>query len=314
MLNSLEHGVAFPRTLEINDILPYLHFCVAMQRKCDSLHHLFHSVHHPFVILIRHIELHLGEFGVMEAVHTFVAEVFGKLINAIETTHNQFFQIQLVCNTQIERHIQRVMVSFERTGCSTAIQWLQNWCFHFQIAFFIQIVTHSVNQQRALDEGIFDMRVHDKVNVTLAIALLRILESIIYYTVFFFDDGQRAYRLAENGKLLHVDADFTCLCDKHEALHTDNIADIQFLEHAVIHRFVFTRTNLVTFGIDLDFAHCILKHVKRNSAHDALAHDTSSDTYLLEFGVVFRKLFENFSGGGIHFIFGCRIGINAEIQ
>ena len=191
MLDSLKHGIALPRALEIDDVIPYLHLGVAMQCESDSLHHLFHRVHHPFIILVRHVQFHLGEFRIMETVHTFVAEVLGELIHAVESTHNQFFQIQLIGNTQIERHIQSVVVGFERTGGSTTVERLQNRGFDFQIALFVQIVTHSVHQQCALDEGIFNVRIHDEVDVTLTIALLRILESIIHHTVLLFHNGQR---------------------------------------------------------------------------------------------------------------------------
>ena len=111
-----------------------------------------------------------------------------------------------------------------------------------------------------------------------------------------------------------MDADFPRLRNKYETFHTDDITNVQFLKHAVIHGFIFTRTNFVTFGIYLDFAHGILKHIKRNGAHDALTHDTSGNAHFLEFGIVFREFLKNFCGGGIHLVFGCRIGINAEVQ
>ena len=314
VLDGLEHGVALPRTLEVDHVVANLHFGGAVQRERDTLHHLFHGVHHPVVVLIRHVQFHLGKLRVVETVHTLVTEVLRELIHAIETADDQLFQVELISNTQIERHVKGVVVGLERTSRRTAVQRLQNRGLHFKVALFVQIVTHRVDQQCALDERIFDMRVHDEVDVALTVTLLRILESVIDHTVLLFDDRQRAHRLAKDGKLLHVDADFACLRGEHETFHADNITDVQFLENAVIHRFVLAWTNVVTFGIDLDFAHGILQYVEGDGTHNALTHNTSGNAHLLEKAVVLREFLKDFSSGGVHLVGGSGVGIDAQIE
>ena len=314
VLDGLEHGVAFPRALEVDDVVADLHLGGAVQREGDALDHLLHGLHHPVVVLVGHVELHLGEFGVVEAVHTLVAEVFGELIDAVEAAHDEFLQIQLVGDAQVERHVQRVVVSLEGTSRRAAVERLQNRGLHFEVTLLVQIVTHRVDQQRALDERVLDMGVHDEVDVTLTVALLGVLEGIIDYAVFLLDDGQRAHRLAEDGEFLDVDADLAGLRGEHETLHADDVADVQFLEHAVVHRLVLAGTDLVAFGIDLDFAHGILEHVEGDGTHNALTHNTSGDADLLEEAVVFRVFLQNLGGGGVHLVGGGRVGVNAQIK
>ena len=69
----------------------------------------------------------------------------------------------------------------------------------------------------------------------------------------------------------------------------------------------------VAFHINLDFADRILQFIERNSTHNALAHNTSCKTHILEKGIVFRKFLQNLLTGGIHFIKRCRISIYTKI-
>ena len=145
MLDGFEHCVAFPRAFEVNQVLADLHLGSAVQGNRHRLHHLFHEVHHPFVVLISHVQLHLGEFGVVEAVHTFVAEVLRELIHAVETADDEFFEVQFIGDTQVERHVEGVVMGFEGACGGTSVKGLQNRGFHFQIALFIQEVTHRID-------------------------------------------------------------------------------------------------------------------------------------------------------------------------
>ena len=97
-----------------------------------------------------------------------------------------------------------------------------------------------------------------------------------------------------------MDADGTGLCGEHEALHTDDVADVEFLEDGVVHRFIFAGANLVAFDVDLDSADGILEFVEGDGAHDALAHDTTGEAHILEKGVVGRIFFKDFFRIGIH--------------
>ena len=157
------------------------------------------------------------------------------------------------------------------------------------------------------------MRVDDKVEVTLAVTLLRIGESVIGGAVLLFHDGKGAHRLAQQRELLDVDADSARLRGEHKTLHADDVTDVQFLENGIIHRFVLAWTNFVAFHINLDFADRILQFIEGNCTHNALAHNTSRETHILKKGIVFRKFLQNLLTGSIHFVKRCRIGIDSQI-
>ncbi len=107
--------------------------------------HLFSQIHQIIVVCIRHIEFQHGEFRVMTNRDTFVTEVTVDFIHTLETTHNQTFQIQLWCDTQIHVDIQRIVVRDERTSRSTTRNDLHHRGFHFHEAFAVQEVTDTVD-------------------------------------------------------------------------------------------------------------------------------------------------------------------------
>ena len=128
----------------------------------------------------------------MCTVHTFVTEVLREFIHTFKTTYNQTFQIKLVGNTQIQRNIQSIVVSNKRTGCCTTRNRLQDRSFNLQISVVIKVITHRVEYFRTLQENILYSIIHYQVHITLTVTQLRIIETIIGYTVFVFYDRQRA--------------------------------------------------------------------------------------------------------------------------
>ncbi len=90
----------------------------------DLFYHFLHKVHHPFIILVGNIEFHLCKLRVVKPAHAFISEIFAEFIYPVISSYDQPFQIQLIGNTQIEGHVQAVVMGLERTGSSTTVQWL----------------------------------------------------------------------------------------------------------------------------------------------------------------------------------------------
>ena len=124
----------------------------------------------------------------MGAIHTFVTEVFTDFVDTFETSDDQSFQIQFGSNTQIEVDIQRVMVRNERTCACPSGDGLQDRSFHFRISSFVQGGTHGLDNCRTFHENILYTIIDHQVDIALAITQFRIVESIVCYTVFVFDD------------------------------------------------------------------------------------------------------------------------------
>ena len=80
----------------------------------------------------------------MGAVHSFIPEILGKFIDAVEPSHNQPLQVKLIGNPQIKWNIQGIVVGHKRTGRGTPGDRLQNRGLHFEIALFIEEFSDAV--------------------------------------------------------------------------------------------------------------------------------------------------------------------------
>jgi hypothetical protein len=141
----------------------------------------------------------------------------------------------------------------KRTCGGTTRNGLQNRCVHFEKTLFVVVISNGVDDFRTFDKRVFDLRIHNQIHITLAIALFGIGECIKGLTIFLFHDWQGFERFAQHGKRPHVNTDFAHLRNKHIACNTNKIADIrEFFENGVVHGFVFAVANIVTFHIELD--------------------------------------------------------------
>ncbi len=82
------------------------------------------------------------------------------------------------------------MKGCERPGCRPAVNGLEDWCFHFQVVFFVQIIANGGYDLRAFYKNIADLRIHNQVNIALPVALFRIGKCVVDLTVFFLHNGQ----------------------------------------------------------------------------------------------------------------------------
>ena len=60
------------------------------------LDHLLRHLHHPAVVLVGDIDLHTGKLWIVRPVHTLIAEVTAKLVDALEATHDQPLEVKLI--------------------------------------------------------------------------------------------------------------------------------------------------------------------------------------------------------------------------
>ena len=236
LLDSFQDGQTAVGCLEVHDIVAYFHLCGAVYSDGYLLQQLLGEAHHPVVVFVLYIELHAGELWVVAAVHTLVAEVTADLIYALKATYDEALEIQLCSDTHIHIHIQRVVVGDEwASGCATGYG-LQHWGLHLGVTCLVKHLAHGAHDGSALEEHIFHAFVHHKVHIALAVALLRVVETIIGYAVLVFHDRQWLETLGEHSEFLSVYADLTHLGAEHEALDTDEVTYVEeFLEHHVIH-------------------------------------------------------------------------------
>ncbi len=125
----------------------------------------------------------------MCAVHTFVTEVFRKLVNAVKTTNNQAFKVKFVGDAQVQGYVEGIMVGYKRTCCRPTRNTLQYRRFNLHIAMRVKVGTHGIVYTCTLYKNIFYTVVHNKVNIAAAIAQFGVVKSIVCNTVLNFYNG-----------------------------------------------------------------------------------------------------------------------------
>jgi hypothetical protein len=79
----------------------------------------------------------------MKATESFIPEVLGNLVNAIEAPDEEAFQIEFIRDSHIQRHVQAVMMRRERPSGCAAIDRLKHGGLDFQVASTIEEVSHG---------------------------------------------------------------------------------------------------------------------------------------------------------------------------
>ncbi len=278
------------------------------------LQHLFGEVHHPVVVLVGHVELHAGEFRVVCLVHALVAEILGEFVHPGKAAHDQALEVQLIGDSQVHVHVQRIVVRDERTGSGAAGDGLQDGGFHLQAAGVVEVAAHGGDDPGPLDEGLLHLGVNHQVYITLAVAEFRVGEAVVDGTVGIgLDDGEHPQRLGQHAQRAGMHRQLAGLGDEGEAGDADDVADIQqFLEDGVVERLVLSGADVVPLDIDLDAAGVVLQFDERGGAHDAAAHDAAREADVLEV-VLFRIVAGgDLRRGGADRVERGRIGVDAE--
>ena len=195
-LYGINHGYAFERSFKTDCFLTNNCLISTVHIQTNFLNHSFSEIHHPVVVFIGYINFHACKFRIVRTIHPFVAEVFGEFIHAFKTTYNQSFQIQFIGYTQIQRHIQCIVMGDKRTCCCTSGNGLKDRSFHFDIILRIEIIAHGLIHFGSFNKNIFNPFVDYQIHIPLTVPLFRIFESIKCYSIFVFYNRKRTKRFA----------------------------------------------------------------------------------------------------------------------
>ena len=250
----------------------------------------------------------------MRTVHALVAEVARELIYSVEAAYDEAFQIKLVGDTQVHRDVERIVVRDERTCRGAARNRLKHRRLHLKIAVFVEEATYAVDGFCPLYENILNFVIYNEIDVAHTITQLRVVELVVFHTVFFLDNRQRTQTLAEHRHLLDVNGNLAHLGAESKTFYADEVADVEkTFENDIVHSFVLARTNLVAVEIKLYAAVCVLQLAERGGSHDAAAHDTSTNAHVFKFlEVVIVKLLLNLRRCHVHVKRRLRIRIDSQ--
>ena len=317
LLNGLKHAQALVRPFEL-DFLPFnLNLGLAVQGCGNGFNQRFDHVHHPLVVFVGHVDFHTGKLGVVGAVHPFISEHFTNFIHPIKTTYNQSFEVQLIGNAQIQRHVQAVVVGLKRPSSGTSMHWLQNGGFYLKPAPLIKILAHGTDELCPLDKDLPHFGVDGHVYIALAVPQFGIGESIVHIALIIaLDHRQDPQGFAQKDKFLDMDRDFSHFGAKHIAFDPNVITEVQpFFDPFVVKIFVFTRTEFIPLDEELDASGGVLDFSKGHSAFTAFGQKPPSEHHGLEyFGLfIIKSLFYGGSMMG-HLKFLGGIGVDAQVQ
>src|SRR6185369_2357967 len=150
------------------------------------------------------------------------AEVAIQVINAIQPSDDQSLQIQLRCNPQKQRHVERIVVRAEWLGQRTSCDGMKNGRLHFEVTLVIQKAAQLADNQAAFDKHLADIRVRHQVDVASAISDFDIRKAVP-----FFGKRKQTFCKEFNSRGMH--GQFPGSRSKHPALHTDEVSDVEQL-------------------------------------------------------------------------------------
>ena len=159
--DGFENGQAFEGAGQVDFFTVVADFRRAAHRFGTSADDAFGHLHHAFVGAEGFIEFHHGEFGIMAGRHAFVTKAAVDFEYALQTAYDQAFQIQFGRDTQVKRHIQRIVVGNERLGRRTARNRVHHRSFYLQITFADHVVAHGLDDFAAFDKGVARFGIND---------------------------------------------------------------------------------------------------------------------------------------------------------
>ena len=259
LADGIRHRYSAERAAEADLLPPYFEFRGAVYGECHLFDHLLGEVHHPEVILVGDVYLHHREFGVVGAVHSLVAEILGEFIDTVEAPHDEPLEVEFVGDAQVEVRIERIVVRDEGTCRGAARYGLQNGGLYLQVAAFVEETAHGGDDFGPLGEYFPYLRVHHKVHIALTVTRVGVGEGIVYLAVLLLDHRQRTDGFAQYGEFAAVYREFTRLGDESEALHADEVADVeQFFEYGIVEGRVTFGTDIVAADVHLYAARVVL--------------------------------------------------------
>ena len=196
----------------------------------------------------------------MLGVHTLVSEDTANLVNLVHTADDETLQIKLGLNTKVHGDIEGVVVGLEGSCRCADLNRKENGGINLKVALGVKVASDERKDLGSLNEGVLNLGVNDKVNVSLSVSLLEIGK-----TVELLGEGKE--RLCKQNNACCVYRDLACSGAEEVTLNADDITNVPLLE-ACVNLFA----NAVTSNVELDLA-LIVEHMCEGS----LTHNTSGD-------------------------------------
>lgn len=279
LLESLHHGNARPRGLEVNLNLrsaglgAVLDLVIASDFLDHVGDHLLSHVHEVLIVGVSLVELTGGELRVVGEINTFIAELTANLIHTVETTNDQHLQVQLGSDTKVQIHVQVIVMGDEGLGNGTTWDHVHHGRLNLKEVTLIKITANTVDDLGTNGEGVANVLVDDEIQITLTVTSLHVGQTT--KVGIALGEGEHVQTGGEEGNLRGEDGQLTLARLAGMSLHADNVATLDGAVDLV--------EGLLTSGVGLEVGHDLdLGSVTTNVIEEQLALttdrvDTSSD-------------------------------------
>ncbi|OPZ60342.1 MAG: hypothetical protein BWY86_01024 [Candidatus Aminicenantes bacterium ADurb.Bin508] len=237
-------------------------------------------------IAVSLIKLDHRKLGVVLEVDPFVAEATVDFVDSVETSDDEPFQVEFRSDSQVELHVQSVVVGDEGTGVGPPGDGVEHGGLDFEVASLVKKFSDSPDDLEPLLEDHSSLRVHDQVEVALSVPGLFVLETVELF-------GHREKALGEESKVLNENRKLSGLGSEEGPFDADDVSCIEALEGRVL-----LWTDGVFLDVDLESLLPVGEVKEGGAAHDPLGDDSTGglDAGFLLFkglGVGLFVLFEN---------------------
>src|SRR5699024_9029235 len=249
---------------------------------CDMCNHFLCKVHDVMEVRIRLIQLNHCEFRIMPCGNPFIPEYPADFVDFFKSPDNQAFQMKFNCDAHEQFHVERIVMGDERARLRPAGDCMHHWRLNFEETALVQIITHLLDDQAALDECPFGIFACNQVQITFAVTLLDIFQAVIFIR-------QRSDRLGQCSEFLCLHGKLSRVRLEHDTFDTYNITEVGLVPYIES-----LLANLVLADIDLDLSVDVLDMGKARFAFAAFGHQPScnhcaGNIFLLS-QLLFRKL------------------------
>ena len=279
LLESLHHGNARPRGLEVNLNLrcaglgAVLDLVIASDLLDHVGDHLLGHVHEVLIVGVSLVELTGGELRVVGEINALIAELTANLIHTVQTANDQHLQVQLGSDTKVQVHVQVVVMSDEGLGNGTTGDHVHHGRLDLKEVTLIEVTANTVDDLGTDGEGVANVLVDDQIQITLTVTSLHVGQTTEVGVTL--GKGEHVQTGGKEGNLGGEDGQLTLARLAGMALHADDVTTLDGAMDLV--------EGLLSSGVglevrhDLDLGSITTDVIKEELALTADGVDTSSD-------------------------------------
>ena len=192
-------------------------------------------------------------------VHSLVSEVSVDFKDCLQAAYDQPLEVEFRSDTQIAFDIQCIMMCHKGSGVGAARDRMHHRCFNFEEGFLFEKPSDQRDDPASLDKGLFYSRVHNHVEIALAVSELLILEAMELFRKWRDGLGDDPHRFA-------VQCDFASPCHEGVSFRFDDITDFEELFcNSIVEAF----GKFISIIIDLDQSFTVFDLGESCLAHNA---------------------------------------------